>query len=366
MSIPESHADVILNRLECILERLDRLEARLDKTEQALHEMPGMAATVVNTLDELSAPLRMQGSLWPERLPALLRLLEQWTQPEILDKLEYLSARKAQFLPWLNLLADLPDLLSTGVDSLDAEAAALKAAGTDLSNRLEPLLKLLLEVSKPEYLSILEQLSRLLPILARPAMLEALESLAQHADQFAPWLKLLTDLPGLLNVGINGLDESMAHLKNTGGIDIQERGRALLQVVLQATDPRTLHLLSELLMQRETLLMGVYALRDLPGILSMAVDSLDEFFRNYDLSGHDIDHLLHSLRHGILDVHTVSVVASAGEALARSEKDYQPASLFQMLKALGTPEFRNSMGFLLSFVRHFSHSLQASSLPHSN
>jgi len=71
------------------------------------------------------------------------------------------------------------------------------------------------------------------------------------------------------------------------------------------------------------------------------------------------------LRHGLLDIHTVSVVASAGEALARSEQEYQPASILQMVKALMEPEFRSSMGFLLSFVRHFSHSLQASSLPHS-
>jgi DNA-binding transcriptional ArsR family regulator len=293
----ESGSEAIINRLDKILERIDKLEARLEKTEKAVHELPGIAATAINGLDELVAPLRVAGSEWPERLPALLEILEQLTQPPMLE--------------------------------------------------------------------VLKKVSSLAPTLGSPAVLEAFEFLAHHADQFAPWIKILADVPGLLSTGVNGLDETVAHLKNSG-VDIQERGRSLIQLVLQATDPRTLQLFSELLHQRETLLLGVHAMRDLPGILSMAVDSLDEFYRNYDLNGHDLGDLFHSLRRGILDIHTVSIVASAGEALADSERDYQPASLFQMLKALGEPEFRSTMGFLLSFVRHFSHSLQAAHLPNPN
>lgn len=277
MSSSDSASEAILSRLDQIISRLDQLETRLERSEKALQEMPGVAATAVNTLDEWTAPLRQEGSEWPERLPALLNLAERLTQPNVL---------------------------------------------------------------------------------------EALESVAKHADQFLPWIKMLADVPGLLSASVDGFDENMADLKNNG-VDLQERGRALLQVALQASDPRTLNLLSELLHQRDTLLMGVHAMRDIPGIVSMAVDSLDEFYKHYDLSGHDFGQLLHSLRHGILDIHTVSLVASAGEALASSEQDYQPASLFTLLKALGEPEFRNSMGFLLSFVRHFSRSLQAGRLPHS-
>jgi len=277
MSSSDSASEAILSRLDQIINRLDQLETRLERSEKALQEMPGVAAMAVNTLDEWTAPLRQEGSEWPERLPALLNLAERLTQPNVL---------------------------------------------------------------------------------------EALESVAKHADQFLPWIKMLADVPGLLSASVDGFDENMADLKNNG-VDLQERGRALLQVALQASDPRTLNLLSELLHQRDTLLMGVHAMRDIPGIVSMAVDSLDEFYKHYDLGGHDFGQLLHSLRHGILDIHTVSLVASAGEALASSEQDYQPASLFTLLKALGEPEFRNSMGFLLSFVRHFSRSLQAGRLPHS-
>jgi len=267
----ESASEAIISRLDQILNRLDQLESRLEKSEKALQEIPGVAATALNTLDELSAPLRMEGSEWPERLPSLLNLAEKLTQPNVL---------------------------------------------------------------------------------------EALEVVAAHADQFVPLIKMLADVPGLISASVNGLDENADHLKNSG-VDLQERGQALLQVVLQATDPRTLHLISELLHQRDTLLLGVHAMRDIPGIMSMAVDSLDEFYKQYDLGGHDFGSLLHSLRHGILDIHTVALVASAGEALASSEQDYKPASLFTMFKALGEPEFRNSMGFLLSFMRHFSRSLQA-------
>ncbi|PIQ28654.1 hypothetical protein COW36_12220 [bacterium (Candidatus Blackallbacteria) CG17_big_fil_post_rev_8_21_14_2_50_48_46] len=295
MSPPELTSEAIVSRLDQILARLDQLESRLEKSEKALQEIPGMAATAVNTLDELSAPLRVEGAQWPERLPSALRMLDELTEPEVLETLEHLVHKKDQFLPWLNILGDMPGMMSTAVDSLDAEAASLKASGTDLSNRLEPVLKLMLEISRPENIQTLEALSRFLPILGRPDMLEAFEVLAHHADQFVPLIKILGDIPGMIGTG---------------------------------------------------------------------VDTLDDLYKSY-MAGHDLDRLIASLRHGLLDIHTVSVVASAGEALARSEQEYQPASILQMVKALMEPEFRSSMGFLLSFVRHFSHSLQASSLPHS-
>jgi len=273
----DSDSEAILSRLDQILSRLEQLEMRLEKNEKVLQEIPGVAAMAVNTLDAFIAPLQQEGSEWPKRLPAMLKLIEKLTQPDVLA---------------------------------------------------------------------------------------ALETVAKHADQFVPWLNILADVPGLISSSVDGFDQYMDDLKHKG-VDLQERGRALMQVALQASEPRTLHLISELLHQRDSLLMGVSVMRDIPGIVSMAVDSLDEFYKQYDLGGHDFARLLHSLRHGILDIHTVALVASAGEALASSEQDYQPANLFTMFKALGEPEFRNSMGFLLSFVRHFSRSLQAGHVPHS-
>lgn len=293
MSTPDFPAEALLQRLDHLLMRLDQLEARLSQIEARFEELPGVFATAVNTLDQISEPLRLEGAVWPERLPILLKLLEQLTQPDVLECLEHLSARKDQFLPWLNVLADLPAMVCTAVDTLDAETATLKRAGIDLSERLEPILRLLLEISKPENISALQALSQLLPVLGQDAMLAALQNLTQHLDQWIPLLKMLADIPGMISTGVN---------------------------------------------------------------------SLDAF---YQANRQDMDKLLERMQHGILDMRTLVILASAAEALALSQKDYQPSSLFQALKLLATPELKHVMGFFLSFMRYFSHSLQASNLPNS-
>ena len=222
-NITQSSNEAILERLDQILERLDKFEARIQTTENLLHELPGIAAMAVNTLDD--------------------------------------------------------------------QAAELKEQGIDLSVRLEPILKSLLEISRPENIQTIEHLSQHISSLNQPALLDAFQTLAHHANEFAPLIKLMADIPS---------------------------------------------------------------------VIGMSMDSLDHWAKEVSSgsSGHSLDSLAEAFRQGLLSPHSLAVVASAGQALARSEQDFESVSVFQMLKAIGKPEVKQSMGFLLSFAQHFGHLLQ--------
>lgn len=218
-----TQSEIILNRLDQILERLDQFESRLKQTEEHMHELPGISAMAVNTLD--------------------------------------------------------------------AQAAELKAQGIDLSDRLEPILKSLLEISRPENMQTIEYLSKSISPLNQPEFLEAVQTLAHHANEFAPLIKLMADIPGIVCLSVDSLDQLAKEVANES--------------------PR-----------------------------------------------HSFAQLAEDLRKGLLNPHHLTVLAALGQSLARSEQEFKPVSIFEMLKALSHPGVKQSLGFLLSFAQHFGCYLQ--------
>lgn len=265
----DSHQELVLEKLDLILKRMDAMESRLEKAESALKELPGVAVTAVNTLDEYFADHASEASELGQKIPQALNILETVAASDLLDSLELLSKRLDQFQPWLEMVADVPGMLLTTVDSLD---------------------------------------------------------------------------------------ETVAHYR-ASGIDVLERGHQGLELLLQLTEPRMLKTFKEILDQRETLGMLVEFLRDTPGIVTMMIDTLDEMWLRYAPEGGQIDAMLDDVRHGILDPAAVSVVASAGRAMAESARHPHSAGPLSLLKAMKEPEFRRSLGFLLTFVRDFSQRL---------
>lgn len=262
-------SDPVLERLDRILNRLEAMESRLAAVEAQAHELPGIAATAINTLDEYFGQKSGASSDLPERLLKTLELFEKVATPENLTTLGHL---------------------------------------------------------------------------------------AKHSEALMPWLGLLGDVPGMLNVSVDTFDETMNRLKE-GGVDVLTRSQQLGVLLNLLSEPHTISLLTQLMQQRDSLQMLTELVRDAPGIVSMIVDTGDELFRRYQRSGEDFEHLMYDLRHGVLNAQSVAVVAAAGQSLAQSARDCEPAGPMRLLGALREPEFRRGLGFLLSFVRHFSHSL---------
>lgn len=339
-NIPDQSAayqQVVLDKLDLILTRMDTIEARMDCVEATVAEMPGIAATAVNTVDAYFSDHADTASELGKKVPQALDLLEKLAASNLLDRLNHIADRVEQFEPWLAMLADAPGMAVSGIDASDEY----------LNSKAETFSRLVEQM--PRWVGILETLTE-------SDLLRSLEKLAAHTDDFTPWLNMLTDMPGALITAVDSFDELVAHYKSNG-VDILERGHQLLELTLQVTEPKNLLIFKELLAQRHSLQMLIALLRDMPGIVSMAADTTDEFWRQYAPEGDQIDAMLSDFRQGIFDPAAISVVASAGRAMAESAHNPSSAGPLQLLKSLREPEFRRAMGFLLTFVRDFSQRL---------
>lgn len=343
--VSESHQQAILDKLDLILKRIDMLEERVGRAEAAVHEIPGIAATAVNTVDAYFGDHADQASELGVKVPQAIELLEKLVASDLLDTLELLTKRIDQFQPWLAMLADLPGMAVTGVDSVDDYLTPRAETFSMLAEQM------------PKLLGIFETLTH-------SGILDSLEKIAHHAGDYKPFLDLLADVPGSLITAVDSFDEVMSHYKSNG-IDVLGRGRQAFELAVQMTEPQMLQIFKEILSQRETLQMLVALLRDMPGIVSMVADTVDEFWLQYAPEGVQLDSMMDDLRRGVFDPVVVSVVASAGRSFAESAHKPSSAGVLDLLKFTREPEFRKTMGFLLAFVRDFSHRLDSSDIQKS-
>lgn len=130
------------------LEVLERIEAKLDRLERALGplamlgELPGVAGTAVETLDDR---VRGQEPELDARLRGAVELLERISRPRTLAMLHQA----------VDVLEAAPALLSTAVDAIDDVA---DPDGLNLHGRVEVASKLLGQITKPKTMELLRNL----------------------------------------------------------------------------------------------------------------------------------------------------------------------------------------------------------------
>ena len=136
--------------------------------------------------------------------------------------------------------------------------------------------------------------------------------------------------PGMMAMTTDMADDIFRQAEQKG-VDMDERIKNALSLVEKMTSNDTVDQINSLLK-----LAG-----ELPGLISIGVDVLDDRMETLINKGHDPQKLYH-------------VATAANEALTRAAEE-APAhiGIFGLLRALKDPDRQKSLGFLMSFLKHF-------------
>ncbi|WP_161602119.1 DUF1641 domain-containing protein [Tautonia marina] len=208
----------------------------------------------------------------------------------------------------------------------------------------------------------------------------------EHIDRVVSRLERLADeAPPLMATAVDALDESCRKLTATGtGPD--ERLGHLLRLAERLTDHETSRALERLLDRAGQLEQTLATLDQLPGLLAVVVDTLDEYAATLVTQGIDVETSLRQgihallwlgqrvseaelerlgilLRSDVLEPHALAVVGKTGRALATchentcSTKTPEQIGPVGLIRALGDPNVRRSLSFLVQVGRCFGQNL---------
>lgn len=200
------------------------------------------------------------------------------------------------------MMAQGPGLMAMGADMLDETYREAEARGVNIDERLHGALALAEK-------------------LTAPAMMEKLESL----------LKLTDQLPGLVAMKVDALDE-MYREADARGVSVDERLGATLQMVEKLTAPEMMEKLDSLLKLGD----------QMPGLVAMGVDILDEGMRDASKSGFDPASLVETAQ-----------AASRALTEAKAEPPANVGGIFAIFRVLRDPERQRGIGFLMNFLKYF-------------
>jgi hypothetical protein len=161
--------------------------------------------------------------------------------------------------------------------------------------------------------------------LTAPTMVSKLDGLLTLADQ----------APGLLAMMADMADEAYRKA-DAGGVNIDERLQVALQMAEKLTAPEMAAKLDSLLQLAD----------QAPGMIAMAVDWLDENFKNASENGFDPTVLAH-----------VAGAANTALTRARAEHPVKSGGIFKIMGALRDEDRQKGMGFLLNFLKYFGQKL---------
>lgn len=199
-----------------------------------------------------------------------------------------------------------PGLLAMGSDMVDEAYREADAKGVSIDERLK------------NALAIAEKLTA-------PAMVEKLDGLMETLDR----------LPGLVAMQADIVDEAYRSA-DARGVNIDERLKAGLDMAKKLTAPAMVEKLNGL----------IDSANQMPGIIAMAVDSIDETMRHANESGFDPKAL-------------AETASSANHALtkAKAEPPAKVGGIFGILRVLKDPDRQKGLGFLMNFLKHFGKNL---------
>lgn len=138
------------------------------------------------------------------------------------------------------------------------------------------------------------------------------------------------------------------------GVDIDERVASLLHLGERLTHKDTVQALDALLDHTGEVGKLLALADEAPGLLAAAVDTADGYMQKARAAGLDVELLLtngSTLLGGLGD--------ATNHALTASQKDGARPSTFGLLRLLGDPDVRRSLGFFLVLAKHFGRTLAA-------
>ena len=161
--------------------------------------------------------------------------------------------------------------------------------------------------------------------LTAPAMVEKLNGLVTFSNQ----------LPGLLAMTGDMIDESYRQA-DANGVSLDNRLKNALTIADRLTAPAMVEKLDNLMTLAD----------QLPGLVAMTVDVVDEQMKGAIASGFDPKAL-------------AETASAANSALtkARTEPPAKASGIFSLMRALRDPDRQKGIGFLLNFLKHFGRNI---------
>lgn len=156
-------------------------------------------------------------------------------------------------------------------------------------------------------------------------LLERIDTLEQAVDRLAT---VMEQGPGLLSMATDAADEAIRDAERQG-INVEERLGLALGLAEKLTRPALVEKLHQTLQLAD----------QLPGLIAMGIDSLDQEFERAAMNGINFQAL-------------GQIGQKVGQAL--SEAQQQPITgtgLFGLMRALNDPDRQKALGFLMNFTK---------------
>lgn len=248
-------------------------------------------------------------TLWPDT-QAGKQLQARLSEDRTLEAIDRLLMRVETMEAAMAHLSDLmqrgPGLVAMAGDMMDETYRKSDEAGVNIDERLR------------NALAIAEKLTA-------PAMVEKLDQFVQFTHQ----------LPGLMAMQADVLDEAYRKA-DAQGISIDQRLGTALQMAEKLTQPQVAESLDKLIQFSE----------QMPGMIAMTVDMVDEGMKKAVASGFDPQSL----------VQTASA-ANAALTQAKAEPPAKVGGIFGLLRLIKDPDRQKGLGFLMNFLKYFGRSL---------
>ncbi len=286
------------------------------------------------------------------------KLKEKLNEPTVYESLNRLLDRIESIEQTMErletLMENIPGVMAVAVDSADEMLARANNSDTDVDTRVDNAIALLNKVTESRNAGALTHL------------LDQIESLT-------PVVEAMAQLPGGVATVTDIIDE-FYRKSAEAGVDIDERTRAVFQLLKSMTEPASMSAISDIVQKADRLKPFVDQIDALPGMIAMVVDILDESMRNAVENGTDVESILRQgkdvfgklsgllnsqefaalMDSGVFAPEVVKVIADAGDALVESKRQPLPnISLFKLLGEIRNPDTQKTLGFLINFARHF-------------
>lgn len=224
--------------------------------------------------------------------------------------------------------------------------------------------------------------SQLQQKLSEPKTLERLSRLLDRLDSFEETLDAIefakTQGPGLIGAVTDTVDE-VARQAASAGIDIEQRGRAMLELLEKLSSPEITKTLSLILSHGKELGEGFEILLQAPQLAAMAADSIDEVFQRANEAGLDLHHFIGQagkgaekvikasnskefdklIESGILEPKALELFSGLAQALTTQEKSPKSIGIFGLLGAMGDPDVQRSVGFFIHIAKNVGQYLKS-------
>ena len=203
-----------------------------------------------------------------------------------------------------------PSMVGLATDSVDEWLNESREEGIDVPARLRSGYELLLRLSEPSTNQTIHKL-----------------------------LDTVEQAPGLISMAADSADDHIRIL-NEGPVGISERMDTLLRLIDELTKPAMASRIEDLLEISD----------QLPGLIAMGVDSVDQFM---SVHGQDISDAL-----SFLDQENLLFLKNAGDAFTRAqEQPTEKMGLFGLMRALRDPDRQQAIGFLMNVLKNLGKTL---------